>query len=406
MFRGIKTLSAGLAIATVLSGSALAGGFSRGTANLDGLFGDGFQMYSGMTYVSPGRSYQNIMGTMGPSPDQTFTNDYYIPYLSVGGHLGGPLNCVASYTQPYGADSSYIGPLRFDTSAQSFTVDEYGATCSVGFDVGKGRAYFIGGAFYEALDYHQEQDFTGYINGGQAPGASTLDMSGEAWGYRIGIGYEIPEIALRGTLIYRSQTDFNASGAYANVPFAALTVADLVNNHNVDPGDAAVIANGMYGGNLTAGGSSSASLPQSLELNLRTGVAPGWLVFGQVKWTDWSVLKQIVVVEDIAMQEFSSTSFYFKDGWTVSGGVAHQFTDALAGSVALTWDKGVTSGYDTLSDTWTLSSGMRFSKDNVALNVGGGAIYFTEAAKTQGSYTATSPAEWGYALSISGSIKF
>ena len=39
-------------------GAASAGGFSRGSANLDGLYGTGdFGIYSGATYVSPGRSY-------------------------------------------------------------------------------------------------------------------------------------------------------------------------------------------------------------------------------------------------------------------------------------------------------------------------------------------------------------
>ena len=30
-------------------------------------------------------------------------------------------------------------------------------------------------------------------------------------------------------------------------------------------------------------------------MKLQSGVAPGWLVFGSVKWTDWSVTEQLLV---------------------------------------------------------------------------------------------------------------
>ncbi|MCK5747443.1 MAG: outer membrane protein transport protein [Oricola sp.] len=396
MPRGIKTTIIGLIGATLISSSALAGGFSRGTANLDGLYADGFELYSGLIFVSPGRSYENIVGTLGASADQTFAEDYYVPYVSFGGKLVGDLSCVGSYTQPYGAKSTYEGLLRFDTAARDFVVDEYGLTCAYGADLGRGTAYLIGGAFYEALDYFEAQDFSvGPLSGGgQAPGESTLNMTSEAWGFRIGAAYEIPEIALRASVIYRSQTVHDASGMYNNVPFAAIAAGRLW-----DPTP--------YVGMFSAGASAQATLPQSLEINLRSGIAPGWLAFGSIKWTDWSVLQSLVVVEEIDGAEWSDSDFFFKDGWTVSGGIAHQFNNEFGGSVSVTWDKGVTSGYDTLSDTWTVATGVRYAKDNIAISAGGAAIYFTEAAKTLGDdYTATSPGEWGYALSLSGSVKF
>jgi len=394
MLRGTKTLLCGLACATVLTGNAIAGGFNRGTANLEGLYGSDFGTYAGMTFVAPGRSYTNIVGTLGPSPDQTFSNNYFIPYASVGGNIAGDLNCVGSYTQPYGGDVSYSGALQFDTAEQRFTVNEFGLTCSYGVDAGPGRAYVIGGVFMESLNYFESKNFnvTGSPIVGQGAGASTLSLTDEAYGFRLGAAYEIPEIALRASVIYRSQTDYSATGTYSNTPFAALAVAS---------GASVPVATALYGANLSAGASATASLPQSVDLNVRSGIAPGWLAFGQIKWTDWSVLQQIQVVEGLAGQPFSSSNFFFEDGWTVSGGLAHQFSDMVAGSAALTWDKGVSTGWDTLSDTWTVSGGVRLTKEKLAMNLGGGLIYFTEAAKTNGSYTASSPGEWGYALSAS-----
>ncbi|MCI5073805.1 outer membrane protein transport protein [Oricola sp.] len=428
MRRGTKTITIGLFGATVLSSAALAGGFSRGSANLDGLYGDGFEFYSGVTFVSPGRSYENISGYslegFLDAPDQTFSNDYFIPYVSVGGKLAGNLNCVGSYTQPYGGDSEYSGAIQFDTAYQNFVVDELGLTCSVGFDAGPGRAYLIGGVFHESLDYNEAQDFQLYdgiplpnpffddgVYGPNAGDVSSLNLTGESWGYRIGVGFEIPEIALRGSLMYRSQTDYDATGMYSSTPFATIAAHQIAGDPDSPfygnyAGALGYVQGNLYQSQLSTTASASASLPQSVEFALRSGIRPGWLAFASVKWTDWSVLQQIQVVEGIAGQDFSSSSFFFKDGWTVTGGLAHQFNETLAGSFSVTWDKGVSGGYDTLTDTWTVASGVRYAKDNMTLSAGGAAIYLSEGQKTEGDYTAYSPGEWGYALSLSGSLKF
>ena len=144
---------------------------------------------------------------------------------------------------------------------------------------------------------------------------------------------------------------------------------------------------------------------------MQSGVAEGWLAFGSIKWTDWSVLTDIQVVEGLAGQPFSTTRFFFEDGWTVTGGVGHRFNPSLSGSMSLTWDKGVSTGWDTLTDTWTVAGGLAYDvNSNIQLRAGGAAIYFTEGTKSQVSsaldYTATSSAEWGYALSVSGAVKF
>src|SRR6185312_1347224 len=60
------------------------------------------------------------------------------------------------------------------------------------------------------------------------------------------------------------------------------------------------------------------NLPQSVEVKLQSGIAPGWLAFGSVKWTDWSVQKELLVLTD--NPEVGSADIYnWKDGWTVTG---------------------------------------------------------------------------------------
>jgi long-chain fatty acid transport protein len=400
-------LLGGCAMLAVM-GSATAGGFNRGVANLDGLYGDTqLGLYAGVAYVAPQRSYDSISGVIvvggAPTPFTQgaveFANDYTVPYASVGGRIFGDVNCVGSYTQPFGADSEYYGAITFHTASQQLETNEYGLTCAYGFDLPKGRLSVIGGAFYETVDYSQSRNFTTAF---LWPGDSSVALDSGAWGYRMGVGYEIPEYALKAQLLYRSQTNHDATGNYSNTPFRTLAIAQ-----GVPP----LVADALYGDATSASASARASLPAIVDLTVQSGIAEGWLAFGSIKWTDWSVLEDIVVTEGIAGQAFSTTRFFFEDGWTVTGGVGHRFNPSLSGSVSLTWDKGVSTGWDTLTDTWTFAGGLAYDvSSNVQVRAGGAAIYFTEGTKSQTAsaldYTATSPAEWGYALSISASGKF
>jgi Long-chain fatty acid transport protein len=404
--RVIRIGGSALVMSAALAGTAMAGGYNRGSANLDGLYSDKIGAYAGVTYVAPGRSYSSVTGVtvVGGVPggfaqgSVEFGESYAVPYASVGGQLIDNVACVASYAQPYGADSSYTGPITFHIAQQSLSSDELGLTCSYRFDVGKGRFSVIGGVFNESIEYRQARNFT---NAFGIVGDSRIRVTSDAWGFRVGAAFEIPEIAFKAQLLYRSQTNHNATGNYYNTPFAILATAN-----GAPP---ALIA--AYGANMTATATTSASLPQNIELAVQSGIAPGWLAFGSVKWTDWSVLEQIQLVEGIANQPFSTSRFFFKDGWTVTAGIGHKFTDQISGSASITWDRGVTTGWDTLTDVWTFAGGAAFDvNENFQIRAGGALLHLTSGRKTKTAsavdYTAVSPSEWGYALSASASLKF
>lgn len=403
----LKSALLAMAASVALASAAQAGGFNRGSANLDGLFSDSLGVYGGVTYVAPGRSYSQVSGARvvgGTARAFTqgsveFGDSFTVPYASVGGQVVENVACVGSYSQPFGADSTYSGAITYHIASQSLATREFGLTCAYRHEMGKGRISFIGGLFNEHIEYNQARNFNlAFGNSGD----SKIRVTSNAWGYRVGLGYEIPEIAFKASLMYRSQTNHNASGTYTNTPFRTLAIAG---------GTPSATANALYGTNTATSATANASLPQSIELSLQSGIAPGWLAFGSVKWTQWSVLQSISLVEGIANQTFSTSRFFFQDGWTVTGGVAHRFNEQLAASASVTWDKGVSTGWDTLTDTWTFAGGVSYDmNENVQLRLGGAAINFASGSKSKMAstvdYTATSPNEWGYALSASASIKF
>jgi long-chain fatty acid transport protein len=377
MARGIfKLVTAALAVSAATAASA--GGFSRGTADTDIIFEEGnFNLRAGATYVSPSRKYSSVP-LNGNFVGYDAYDAYIIPTAAVKLNATDDFRCAGTFTQPYGGGQHW--PIPFGSSgkrSESFATSEWGMTCGYKFDLAKGRFWLLGGLFYE--DFNYDLSAVG--------GAIKVNLGATDWGYRIGAAYEIPEIALRAQLMYRSGTDYAASGTTTRLG-ATLTPLD-----GLPLGTALPIASG------------AGSLPQSVELKLQSGVAPGWLVFGSVKWTDWSVLDTLDLY--ITPTFLRQNQYYWKDGWTVQAGVGHAFNDKLSGAVSLTWDRGVSTGWDLSSDTWTLGVGGSYKPDaGGELRFGTGLTYLTSDRETQ--YTPAilnNAADSGWAIAFAGSYK-
>lgn len=142
------------------------------------------------------------------------------------------------------------------------------------------------------------------------------------WGYGwlVGAAYEKPDIALRLALTYQSKIGYDLDTAETLTPFGAPGPVTEDTNTDVDT-------------------------PQSVQLDFQTGVAPKTLVFGYVRWVDWSEFSVKPPVYEAAtaalLGEARPLIAYQDDWWTYNIGVGRQLTDALAGSLALTWEPSV-----------------------------------------------------------------
>jgi long-chain fatty acid transport protein len=405
----MKTTALGLIAACAFVGGAHAGGFARGEADTDILYEDGTVAgRGGWVYVMPDRSFATIDGTA--SDDDAYSENYGIPSFAGKFRVGDNFSCAITYTQPFGAKSEYGDDAQTaDRSADiaaflaasptdpgysglqltaagggnavlssEFETNEIGGTCAVNFAAGPGNFYIIGGVFSQSFDYTESKDF------------GTLNLQDDsAFGYRLGAAYEIKEYALRAELMYRSQVDHEASGTFT---LQNATVGGLLGGIPV-------------GTQFSSTGTGS--LPQSLELNLQSGIAPEWLAFGSIKWTDWSVLQTLNY--NITGLGDLQKNFFWRDGWTITGGVGHQFNEKISGALSLTWDRGVGTGADIFSDTWTLGAGAQIKHGPGVLRIGAAASYLTsgEQSTADGAdFDATADGDWAYALSANYRISF
>lgn len=375
----MKILITGLAMAatTLTSSVALAGGFDRGGVNIDLLYApESYVGEAGITYVFPDRTLKNVtrgVNLANPALPAASTasvgvdGDYFVPRFGVKFDLGQSTSCLATYSEPFGADADYGLNNAYSATAVEFKVDseDVGLTCSYKFALPKGQFRVIAGLSYLWFEGTQaRQTFADFAPFGTSvsisplipninpQGLGTFELSDEALGWRVGAAYEIPEIALRASLVYNSKYELDGlSGTVDTTSLGGLGTINAV--------------------------TASSEIPQSIELKVQSGIAPGYLAFGSLKWQQWSNLSTIPIVgvtspvtgapsPDIAFEPL------YRDGYTASLGIGRAFNDELSGALSLGWDRGTSTISGSQTDTWSLSGGVSYKPtENIEISFGG-----------------------------------
>lgn len=404
----IKSMGLALLTSSVLSTSAIAGGFDRGGVNIDQLFDEGrFGASAQVTYVSPQRTLENLSrpgltSATNPNPAANITSnvevdsDYVVPRFGFKFGLGESTNCLASYSEPFGGDADYGTGNIYSASAVEFSVEakDYGLTCSHSFaagttSVGDSFIKLIVGGSYQELDGFQSRQSllfgssalaaqAGQLAAAAAAatdpvqaatlaaqaaavgaaaqpqnGIGTFTVGDETFGWRAGLAYEIPDIALRASIVYNSKYDYTLTGIQDNSGFG--------------PTAAAVLGAGLFGAQIPV--FIETEIPQSLDIKFQSGIREGTLAFVNLRWQDWSQLDILPIQGSTSTLAFEPG---YRDGYTVTAGLGQVITENLAARVALTWDRGTSTGSGTQTDSWTFSGGLRYSQsENLDFNIGG-----------------------------------
>ncbi len=140
------------------------------------------------------------------------------------------------------------------------------------------------------------------------------------FGYLLGAAYERPDIALRVALTYYSKISYDLDTAETITPFGTVTP-------------------------LTQDTSTDVDTPQAVQLDFQTGVAPKTLVFGYIRWVDWSEFNIAPPVYEqqttLLLGAPRPLVDYADDWWTYNLGMGRQITDALAAAFSVTYEPSV-----------------------------------------------------------------
>ena len=263
-------------------------------------------------------------------------------YLSCFARINNPGTILEEAPEDWGGRFSMI-----KTELTSFGFD---AMCAVKLALGGGHQMRLigGGKYVEANIGVLKYSDMGLP--GQTASLSTVNLSGSGYGWRAGIAYEFPEYAIRASLIYDDAVSVDLTGDLIPGPAKPVPVIATVD------------------------------MPRAVEFRVQSGIAPRWLAFAGVKWTNWASLDKLTV--NYAVQEGVDISRYFgfSDGWTVTAGIGHQLTEKIQVGGSLTWDQGIGGSY---SDTYQFGLGGSYKiNDNVSFSLGGAAIYKTGVNNT------------------------
>jgi len=196
-----------------------------------------------------------------------------------------------------------------------------------GYIIAGSRAELVGDSFTVLARYEFPSNFSVYggLRAGRASGEVLLQPSGYSLetstetdlGYVLGVAYEIPEIALRVALTYNSEYTHDFESAEDSLLTAAQT------------------------------GSFETTIPQSLMLEAQSGIAEDTLLFGSVRWVDWTAFE---ITPDLytsgalaaaGIPAGSQLVSYEEDFYTVTLGVGRRFSDEWSGAVSVVWENEV-----------------------------------------------------------------
>ncbi len=213
-----------------------------------------------------------------------------------------------------------------------------------------------------------------------------------ALGWLTGISYQIPEIALRASLTYRSKI-----------------------KHRMPTEETLPTLSGMQ----NRSGTTEIETPQSATFDFMSGLNTHTLIFGSLRWVNWqnfkiqptgfSEIMQPYIPYIPQLADFKLVD-YRSDQWSAKLGIAYGLSDQWISSIETAWDSGSGNPSSTVSPAdgyYGLGTGIRYSYTPKSF-ISGGVYYFrfnpSKADNGNINVTSLSTLEnrdaWAYGLKV------
>jgi long-subunit fatty acid transport protein len=327
----------GLALAAALlaGGNAEAAGIERAVPTTRALFEEGRYLEFSASYADPELSGQGgtaLVPGIGPIPAAPDgTGDLFDSYTTLGFAYKADINDRWSYAfiidQPWGVDTTYptASGVYSDVRAR---LDSEQLTGILAYDA-TDRVKVYAGLRAERISASADLPFVG---GYTVETDTQINL-----GYMAGAAYQVPEIALRVALTYYSAI-----------------------KHEMNTTEFGVFET-----------ETEIETPQAVNLEFQTGVAPDTLVFGSIRWVDWSEF----VIEP-PNYPLGTLVDYGEDWWTYTLGVGRKFTDTWSGFAQVSHEPATNTVLTTLGPVdGRTSIGLGATWTQGSVSVTGGVSY-------------------------------
>jgi long-subunit fatty acid transport protein len=309
------------ALLLISTSMAQAGALDRSGQPITALFEDGNYAELNFGFTTP-----DVEGTFplnGASSGSVGT-EFSITTLSFKYDINDRLSFAVIVDEPFGADVDYGDADPGYPIAGSFATFESTSVTALGRYKFNDRFSVHGGARLVRVDADL------YLQSPNADGTALNFYEGDFdtdsdVGYVVGAAYERDEIGLRVALTYSSETNFS---------------------HGTD-----YVRGQVGGGSIPGSGLTEYTLPQSVNLDFRTGIAQDTAIFGSIRWVDWTATT--INVPPFAPEfpgappnTVNPVVSHEEDIVTYTLGIGRRFTDQLTASAAVIYEPATASDFD------------------------------------------------------------
>lgn len=339
--------------------TAFAGGIDRSGMPMGWLFETG--NYAELSYGQVNPTVQGAtLVPLGPlpagSPSGDLAKSYGMTGLALKMDLNDRLSLGLQFDQSFGADVAYpVAP--YPLAGTRATINSDTVMLAARYKFGNGlsvhgglRSVGVGG------------DVT-IVNGGAVAYSAGFGSDRDT-GFMLGAAFEKPEIALRVALTYFSQTD-HAMPTALTVPVALTAITPV-------------------------------SLPQSVNLDVQSGISKDTLVFGQIRWADWTAVNLVGPGPQPLLA-------YANDSITYTLGVGRKFSDTWSGAASISYERaqgGVQSNFEPTDGRVSLGLGATYTRDAMKITAGVRYVKLGDATALGGAAAFTDNSALAFGLKV------
>ncbi|MGB3316028.1 MAG: outer membrane protein transport protein, partial [Albidovulum sp.] len=355
----MKKVSSIAAVVALSATTAVAGGVDRSGQSTSILFEQGNYLEFSLGSVSPSVSGTAVAlpfpGLQGAKSGD-MSGDYTQFSAGYKHRFSNSLEAAVIIDKPFGADVDYpvaTALPAYYANGSTATLKSSAITGILKYKTPQNISIF-GGLRYQTLSAEASIPFIATYN---ANGSRDGGL-----GYLVGVAWEKPEIAARVALTYNSKI-----------------------KHKLDTAETSLAT---LGATLTS--VTEVETPQSVNLEFQTGIAADTLLFGSIRWVEWSAF-DITPAHYQAITGGASLVSYDDDTISYSLGVGRKFNENWSAAVTLGYEKptgGFSSNLGPTDGYRSIGLGATYTMDNVKIT---GGVRYVDIGDTQTQLGAIQP---------------
>ena len=339
----LNLIQTAILLSLIPTTSTFAGGLDRSGQSISAFLQSGNYAEAGISVLDPDVQGKDLAG----NKVSDMAEDYYFPTAAIKIQATDKISLGLLYDQPFGADSQYPADTKSLSDRGEGTAVEVktnNITALIGYQPTENWNVYAG-PVYQTVKANVSLRGAAY---GALSGYDIKLKEEDAYGWLAGFAYSIPEIALKAAVTYRSEI-----------------------KHEVETSES--FAFGLL---RPASTTTEVTTPQSVNLDLQTGIAQDTLAFANIRWVHWD---QFAVTPDVLKAKSNNNLIdYSDDQWSATVGLGRKFNAKWSGTAAIGWDSGAGNPVTTLGPTegyWSVGLGGQYSPAENYF-IAGGVKYF------------------------------